>query len=77
MGAETELTSSSDMDTSASDNEKQEPSPQHQIVQPAKEDALPATPATPSSAAPGPPPNGGLQAWLQVLGGFCLFFNTW
>lgn len=25
----------------------------------------------------GPPPNGGLTAWLQVLGGFFLFFNTW
>ncbi|SMR51491.1 unnamed protein product [Zymoseptoria tritici ST99CH_3D1] len=26
---------------------------------------------------PGPVPNGGLQAWLQVLGSFMLFFNTW
>lgn len=25
----------------------------------------------------GGPPNGGLTAWLQVLGGFMLFFNTW
>jgi hypothetical protein len=24
-----------------------------------------------------PPPNGGLQAWLQVLGSFFLFFNSW
>lgn len=24
-----------------------------------------------------PPPNGGLVAWLHVLGGFSLFFNTW
>ena len=22
-------------------------------------------------------PNGGLRAWLQVLGAFSLFFNTW
>lgn len=22
-------------------------------------------------------PNGGLQAWLQVLGSFFLFFNSW
>lgn len=28
-------------------------------------------------AGPPPPPNGGLVAWLHVLGGFCLFFNTW
>jgi hypothetical protein len=26
---------------------------------------------------PGPPPNGGLKAWLQVLGSFMLFFNSW
>jgi len=29
---------------------------------------------------PGPPfsvPDGGIRAWLQVLGGFMLFFNTW
>jgi len=25
----------------------------------------------------GPPPDGGLTAWLQVLGGYFLFFNTW
>lgn len=23
------------------------------------------------------PPNGGLAAWLQVLGGFFVYFNTW
>ncbi|MCJ1247159.1 hypothetical protein MMC30_004371 [Trapelia coarctata] len=28
-------------------------------------------------AGPGPPPNGGLKAWLQVLGGFLLVLNTW
>ncbi len=27
--------------------------------------------------AVGPPPNGGLMAWLQVLAGFFLFFNSW
>ncbi|KAL4983885.1 major facilitator superfamily domain-containing protein [Aspergillus falconensis] len=26
---------------------------------------------------PPPPPNGGLVAWLHVVGGFMLFFNTW
>lgn len=26
---------------------------------------------------PGPPPDGGLTAWLQVLAGYFLFFNTW
>jgi hypothetical protein len=24
-----------------------------------------------------PPPDGGLTAWLQVLSGFIVFFNTW
>lgn len=37
----------------------------------------------PPSAGPpkgppgGPPPDGGTTAWLQVLGGYFLFFNTW
>jgi len=37
----------------------------------------------PQSAGPpkgppgGPPPDGGTTAWLQVLGGYFLFFNTW
>lgn len=26
---------------------------------------------------PGPPPNGGFDAWLQVAGSFFLFFNGW
>ncbi|KAL2833572.1 major facilitator superfamily domain-containing protein [Aspergillus pseudoustus] len=35
------------------------------------------TPSKPPSRGPSPPPNGGLTAWLHVLGGFMLFFNTW
>lgn len=31
----------------------------------------------PTFGAAGPPPNGGIQAWLHVLGGFMLFFNSW
>lgn len=26
---------------------------------------------------PPPPPNGGLTAWIQVLGAHLLFFNSW
>jgi hypothetical protein len=37
--------------------------------------ASPAAGSPPTS--PGPIPNGGLQAWLQVLGAWILFFNTW
>ncbi len=37
--------------------------------------------AGPPGGAPGRPPfevpDGGLVAWLQVAGGFALFFNTW
>ncbi|CAK1357395.1 putative transporter MCH4 [Cercospora beticola] len=36
---------------------------------------VPIPPAQP--AASSAPPNGGLKAWLQVLGSFILFFNTW
>ncbi|KAM3067356.1 hypothetical protein ACMFMG_005287 [Clarireedia jacksonii] len=31
----------------------------------------------PPVAVPNPPPNGGITAWLHVVGGFMLFFNTW
>jgi MFS family permease len=30
-----------------------------------------------ASDDPGPPPNGGFHAWLQVAGSFFLFFNCW
>ena len=33
-------------------------------------------PTPPQSNDPGPVPNGGFQAWLQVVGAFMLFFNT-
>lgn len=35
--------------------------------------------APPASAQGGPPPapNGGITAWLQVLGAFMIFFNSW
>lgn len=32
--------------------------------------------STPAALADGPP-DGGLQAWLHVLGSFFLYFNTW
>ncbi|EED12119.1 monocarboxylate transporter, putative [Talaromyces stipitatus ATCC 10500] len=34
-------------------------------------------PSSKRPTGPPPPPNGGLIAWLQVVGGFMLFFNTW
>ncbi|PSK35087.1 Riboflavin transporter MCH5 [Elsinoe australis] len=42
-------------------------------------DSLPSGPAknVPTANDAGSIPDGGLQAWLQVAGGFSLFFNTW
>ncbi|KAK1830661.1 major facilitator superfamily domain-containing protein [Podospora conica] len=37
----------------------------------------PAPVPAPAHGAAGPPPNGGLKAWLQVASGFCVFFNSW
>ena len=51
-------------------NEKSEIPPQE------LENAAPVVPAPPRTGPP-PPPNGGLVAWLHVVGGFMLFFNTW
>ncbi|KAJ0414664.1 major facilitator superfamily domain-containing protein [Aspergillus carlsbadensis] len=35
------------------------------------------TPQPEQKAAPPPPPDGGSTAWLQVVGAFFLFFNSW
>lgn len=53
-----------------------ERSQQEDAQMPAPQDEEKATPP-PKDDAPGPAPDGGLVAWLQVLGGFMLFFNTW
>ncbi|KAI5363981.1 Putative major facilitator superfamily, MFS transporter superfamily [Septoria linicola] len=45
--------------------------PQDEHSTPRKEAVRPAGPPG------GPPPDGGTTAWLQVLGGYFLFFNTW
>ncbi|KAI8961036.1 MFS general substrate transporter [Daldinia sp. FL1419] len=36
-----------------------------------------SAPKEPPKTGPPPPPNGGFLAWLHVLAGFMLFFNTW
>lgn len=41
-----------------------------------EKDAAATRPAPPATGLP-PPPNGGFQAWLQVLGAFFFVFNTW
>lgn len=60
---------SSHLGTQSVDNTTSNPAP---YTQP---DSLESAPK--NTAAPGPVPNGGLQAWLHVLGSFFLFFNTW
>lgn len=49
-------------------------SPQHTIE--SKENESQEEPPKNVTHGPDPPPNGGLTAWLQVLGCFMLFFNT-
>ncbi|KAK8052857.1 MFS monocarboxylate transporter [Apiospora saccharicola] len=42
-----------------------------------KADVESAPPAAPAPGGPPPAPNGGVTAWLQVLGAFMIFFNSW
>lgn len=42
-----------------------------------EKDVEAAAPRAPPPNFLGNVPNGGLQAWLQVIAGFSLFFNTW
>lgn len=42
-----------------------------------EKDVEAAAPRAPPVSFLGNVPNGGLQAWLQVIAGFSLFFNTW
>lgn len=42
-----------------------------------KRDDVPATSNEPPGPPGGHPPDGGFKAWLQVVGAFLLFFNTW
>ena len=65
-------------DSSLADEENSRPDDhegEHDVEDATEADEKSAAP--PKSNDPGPPPNGGLKAWLQVLGGFMLFFNTW
>ncbi|KAG8532390.1 uncharacterized protein KY384_002875 [Bacidia gigantensis] len=45
------------------------------VASPANEQG--GEPAAEKVSGPGPPPDGGTKAWLQVLGGFLLVLNTW
>ncbi|EXJ82007.1 hypothetical protein A1O1_08075 [Capronia coronata CBS 617.96] len=42
-----------------------------------KEPSFPTDEAANAHDDPGAPPDGGFRAWLQVLGSFFLFFNSW
>lgn len=63
------------------DEKAQRDAPVDQTINPSENDKsdieqIPEQPQKPA-AGPPPPPNGGLVAWLHVVGGFMLFFNTW
>lgn len=47
------------------------------IVDDDAEAAAPAPAPAPAASPQSQIPNGGLQAWLQVLGAHLLFFNSW
>ncbi len=43
-------------------------------IEPLSEKSEAVTPAPAGSPGPGPPPDGGLEAWMSVLGAFCGLF---
>jgi hypothetical protein len=51
--------------------------PSNEVVVNNEKDVEAAAPRAPPPNFLGTVPNGGLQAWLQVVAGFALFFNTW
>jgi MFS family permease len=77
------------MNSSSSDTDQAEeiqPGPHHASTGAGAEPSLPAEktleettsqPAEPAAATHANPPDGGLQAWLQVLGGTCTLVATW
>ena len=53
----------------------EETDPNNQEIKAAQVEQPPVNPT--QQPAPSAIPNGGFNAWLQVAGSFCLFFNTW
>ena len=68
-------------DSSLSAHDVEKPFEQSVEAEAGLDEKSPGEPPKPVAASGGPPggppPNGGTKAWLQVLGGFFLFFNTW
>lgn len=62
--------------TSAGDSVLPQEAEKEQIIDATRNQAEPESPKNEASGPP-PPPDGGFEAWSQVAGGFCLFFNTW
>lgn len=75
--ASTHIQPSNDSTTTVSAYGNQDPEkglgPEKDEVHPPAEKSFAAGPA-PATPAIGPPPDGGLQAWLVVLGAFCGLF---
>lgn len=76
-GAGTHIQSSNDSTPTVSIYGNQDPekgfAPENAEAHPPTEKSIAASPA-PATPAIGPPPDGGLQAWLVVLGSFCGLF---
>ena len=68
-----------DRSISSSDTEKEDQPSNHNGGLASAPNEKSEAPKGPPGLPPGvsPPPNGGLVAWLQVLGSWMLFFNTW
>lgn len=62
--------------TTVMDN-KRSPSPAIPMDSSDSSDTEKRTPTESANKVPPPPPDGGLTAWLQVVGAFFLFFNSW
>ncbi|KAI3333355.1 MFS general substrate transporter [Ustulina deusta] len=73
MSAETQTTGVPNGHHADDVQEKNINDPSDSTDDPSTKDAT----TTPAPGFPPPPPNGGLQAWLHVVGGFMLFFNSW
>lgn len=71
------FTSDKEKPTGPDDTDQDSPNFLSEIDEENAIDELSAPQITPAKPKIGDPPNGGLKAWLQVLGAFFIYFNTW
>ncbi|KAE9574040.1 Aspyridones efflux protein apdF [Colletotrichum fructicola] len=71
------FTSDKEKPTGPDDTDQDSPNFLSEIDEENAIDELSAPQITPAKPKIADPPNGGLKAWLQVLGSFFIYFNTW